>query len=112
MVDVVDVAGYDAFDVFLFFQAGEFADYCVEAVAFDLDFEVGNSQSLGLQLSHRYAMENVGFHVNVGDEVYNLMALLDYLVKCRAAVFAAAPVNDNSHVTAPLTEKVRNMNDY
>jgi hypothetical protein len=34
--------------------------------------------------------------------VCNLVTLLDYLVKCCAAVFAAAPVNDNSHLSAPV----------
>jgi len=50
-------------------------------------------------------VENVGFHVNVGYEVYNLMTLLYYFVKCCAAVFAAAPMNDDTHATAPINRE-------
>jgi len=104
-MNIVNVACHDALDVFLLFQARKLANDGVEAVAFNLNFQVRNPQSLSLQLSHAYAVENVRFHVNVSNKMRNLMTLFDYLVKSRTAVFATAPMNNNPHPTAPIKRR-------
>jgi hypothetical protein len=102
VVDVVDVSCYDALDALLFLQTSKLTNDSVKAVAFDFNLEVWNSYRLRLEFGYAYAVENVGFHVEVSDETGDFVTLLDYFVKRCSAVFASAPVNDNSHSAAPV----------
>lgn len=72
----------------------------VIAVVSDFDELVGHAKGFGLLLDDFEAVENVGFHVNVRDKASYLMTLLDYLVKCRTAVFPTAPMNNHFHTNS------------
>jgi hypothetical protein len=45
-------------------------------------------------------VKNVRLHVDVCNKARYLMALLDYLVQCRATVFSAAPVDNHFHANS------------
>jgi hypothetical protein len=102
MVDIIDVACHDALNSLLLIQTSKLTNDSVKAVAFDFNLEVWNSYRLRLKFGYAYAVENVGFHIDVSNEASDFMTLLDYFVKRCSAVFASAPVDDNSHSSAPI----------
>ena len=85
---------------FFFVEAFKGSHYVVIAVVGDFDELVGHAQCFDLLFYDFEAVENVGFHVDVGDKACDFVSLLDDFVQGGAAVFSSAPVNNNFHANS------------
>jgi hypothetical protein len=98
VVDVVDVACDDGLHMLFYVEAFKGSHDVVVAVVGDFYELVGRAKSFCLLFYDFEAVENVGFHVDVGDKACYFVSLLDYFVQGSAAVFTSAPVNNHFHV--------------